>query len=449
MEIKLKKGLKLNLEGAVTDITAIRDVRPTRCAIVPDDYPGLTPKADVKVGDSVKIGTPLLHDKKNPEINLASPVSGHVVEIRRGERRKLLAIVVENDGSADSENFAIPSDAEGVRAVLARSGLLALMRRRPYDIIPSPDDQVRDIFITAFDSAPLAAPMTAGIEGDALKATLEKAVSALALITTGKIYIGRHHGMALPTIKGAEMIDFNGPHPAGCAGIQAAAIAPVNKGEVIWTLDLTTLFRIGRLFTDGCFDPSAIVAVTGPEIKNPSIVRTSIGAPVTEIINGMLAEEKHHRRIISGNVLTGQAVGTSADGDCWLHYPYRQVTVIAEGDDVDEFMGWASLAPGKMSTSRTFPGYFLHRAFRPDARINGGRRAMIMSGQYDDMIPMDIMPEYLIKAIMARDIDAMEKLGIYEVAPEDFAAAEYADTSKLPLQQIVRDGLEYLRKELE
>ena len=219
MEIKLKKGLKLNLEGAVTDITAIRDVRPTRCAIVPDDYPGLTPKADVKVGDSVKIGTPLLHDKKNPEINLVSPVSGHVVEIRRGERRKLLAIVVENDGSADSENFAIPSDAEGVRAVLARSGLLALMRRRPYDIIPSPDDQVRDIFITAFDSAPLAAPMTAGIEGDALKATLEKAVSALALITTGKIYIGRHHGMALPTIKGAEMIDFNGPHPAGCAGI--------------------------------------------------------------------------------------------------------------------------------------------------------------------------------------------------------------------------------------
>jgi len=449
MKIKLKKGLNLNLEGAVTDISAIRDIRPSRCAIVPDDFPGLTPKADVNVGDSVMIGTPLLHDKKNTDITLVSPVSGRVTELRRGERRKLLAIVVENDGEARSENFDIPSDAEGMLALLARSGMLAMMRRRPYDIIPSTSDHVRDIFITAFDSAPLAATLTAGIESVSFKETLEKGVAALSMLTEGKIYISRRPGTAIPEIKGAVTVDFDGPHPAGNPGVQIAAIAPVNKGEVVWTLDLTVLYRIGRLVTDGRVDSTAYVAVTGPEINKPAIVRTAIGAPVAEITGGMLAAGNHHRRIISGNVFTGQAVDSGADSDNWLHYPYRHITVIAEGDDVNEFMGWASFAPGKMSTSRTFPGHFLHRAFRPDARINGGRRAMIMSGQYEAMIPMDIMPEYLIKAIIARDIDAMEKLGIYEVAPEDFAAAEYADTSKLPLQQIVRDGLDYLRKELE
>lgn len=449
MEIKLKKGLRLNLEGAVADITAISDVRPGRCAIVPDDFPGLTPKADVKVGDSVLVGTPLLHDKKNPDITLVSPVSGRIAEVRRGERRKLLAIVVENDGENRSENFDIPADAEGVRALLARSGMMAMMRRRPYDIIPSTADRVRDIFVTAFDSAPLAAPLTAGIEGASFKEVLEKGVAALSMLTEGKVYIGRRHGSAIPELRGAVTVDFSGPHPSGNAGVQIAAIAPVDKGDVVWTLDLTTLYRIGRLMTDGRVDPTAYVAVTGPEVSNPSIVRSIVGAPVPDIIAGKLAPADHRRRIISGNVFTGQAVGTDPEGDCWLHYPYRQVTVIAEGDDVDEFMGWASMAPAKMSTSRSFPGHFLRRAFRPDARLNGGRRAIIMSGQYDAMIPMDIMPEYLIKAILARDIDAMEKLGIYEVAPEDFAAAEYADTSKLPLQQIVRDGLDYLRKELE
>ncbi|MDE6331504.1 MAG: NADH:ubiquinone reductase (Na(+)-transporting) subunit A, partial [Muribaculaceae bacterium] len=193
------------------------------------------------------------------------------------------------------------------------------------------------------------------------------------------------------------------------------------------------------------FDPVACVAVTGPEVKNPGVLRTVIGAPVEALVKGNLMPSDHHQRIISGTVLTGEKVGT----DGYLHYPYRQITVIAEGDDKDEFLGWASLSPSKMSASKTFPGHFLKRLFKPDARIQGGRRAMIMSGQYDKTIPMDIMPEYLIKAIMGRDIEAMEKLGIYEVAPEDFALAEYADTSKLPLQKIVREGLDYIRKELQ
>jgi len=185
--------------------------------------------------------------------------------------------------------------------------------------------------------------------------------------------------------------------------------------------------------------------VTGPEVAAPTLVRTICGASVDSIAGKLIPTDGRHLRVISGNVFTGTVV----DADGYLRYPYRQITVIPEGDDVDEFMGWASLSPSKMSQSRSFPGHFLGRLFRPDARINGGRRAMIMSGEYDKMIPMDILPEYLVKAILSKNIEDMEKLGIYEVAPEDFAAAEYADTSKLPLQQIVRDGLDYLRKELQ
>lgn len=177
------------------------------------------------------------------------------------------------------------------------------------------------------------------------------------------------------------------------------------------------------------------------------MVVTTAGALIEPLLGGMLADDGRNKRIISGNVLTGIAVGMGPDA--FLRAPYNQITVIAEGDDVDEFMGWASMSPSKMSVGRSFPLSGLRKLFRPDARLNGGRRSMIMSGEYDRMMPMDILPEYLVKAIMARDIEKMEQLGIYEVAPEDFALAEYADTSKLPLQKIVREGLDYLRKELE
>ncbi len=224
-----------------------------------------------------------------------------------------------------------------------------------------------------------------------------------------------------------------------------ANIAPVNKGEVVWTLDADTLWRIGHLSLTGNVDFSTLVAVTGSEVIKPHYAKTLTGAPVNVLLKDNVKDDNRHHRIISGNVLTGTAVG--ADG--FLRFPYTQVTVIPEGDDVDEFMGWASLSPSKMSVGRSFPGHFLKKKFNPDARLQGGRRAMIMSGEYDELIPMDIMAEYLIKAILSKDIDRMEALGIYEVVPEDFALAEYADTSKLELQKIVAEGLEYLRKETE
>lgn len=447
MKLHLSKGLNLRLAGAIGNNAATIGTPVTTVAICPDDFPGFTPKPAVRENDKVETGTPLLYDKYNPTLCLVSPVAGTVKAVVRGERRKILRVVVEADGAPAAVKFdAGAESADAVGELLARSGMMALIRRRPYDIVAFPTDTVRDIFVTALDTAPLAYPMDR-LPGVADADILAKAVKALKTFTKGDVYISRATRSSIPDIEGAVMVDVDGPHPAGNAGIQAANIKPVNKGETIWCLDVVTLWRIGRLLATGNVDATSIVAVTGPEVTDPVLVRTVVGAPVASLVKGRLADDGRHKRIISGNVLTGTAVGDGADA--YLRYPYRQITVIAEGDDVNEFMGWASLNPSKMSTRPSFPGRFLRKLFRPDARLNGGRRSMIMSGEYDRMIPMDILPEYLIKAIMARDIEKMEQLGIYEVAPEDFALAEYADTSKLPLQQIVRDGLDYLRKENE
>ena len=434
MKIKLTKGLDLPIAGRVEEL-APRAVAAARVAIVPDDYPGFTPKVDVAVGDVVEAGAPLMHDKTHPGLKLVAPVAGTVKAVERGERRKLLRVEIEAAGDARRQFDTTCNTPQEAAALLAECGLLALVRQRPYAVVPSPDVLPRDIFVTAIYSAPLELPVSARVAADD-KPALDAAAQFLAGITTGKVYISHNDTWTLGPVAGAEMVVVQGPHPAGLPGVQAANIRPVDKGDVVWTLDVETLLRIGRLLLTRTVDMTAVVAVSGPAVRAPY---------VDPLPKDAVADDGRHHRIVSGDVLTG--VRVAADG--WLRYPYRQITVLDEGDDVDEFMGWASLSPSKMSVSRTFPGHFLKRLFRPDARVLGGRRAMIMSGEYDAMMPMDIMPEYLLKAIIARDIDNMERLGIYEVAPEDSALAEYADTSKLPLQNIVREGLDYLRKELE
>lgn len=448
IKLNLKKGLDIKIEGAVkSSVASARAIAAKEAAITPDDFPGLALKPEVKEGDVVAKGQPLFHDKMFDTVKITSPVTGTVKAIVRGARRKIERIIITVDNSADTApmagHFRHDTSAD-VKEFLCATGLWAMMRQRPYDIVPSPESKPRDIFITMFDSAPLAPDYTEIFAGNIKQ--LEAGVKALSLLTSGKIYISRLSGTKLPDISGAEMVDISGPHPAGNAGVQIANIAPVNKGECLWTLDGMTLLRIGHAITTGNLLTDAIVAVTGSEIENPDYVKTAIGADLKDILSGNLKPAGHHQRIISGNVLTGAK--ETIDG--FIRYPYRQVTVIPEGDDVDEFMGWASISPKKMSTSRSFPGHFLCRKiFNPDARLLGGRRAMIMSGEYDKVVPMDIMTEYLIKAILARDIDKMEALGIYEIAPEDVAIAEYVDTSKLELQKIVRDGLDYLRKEID
>lgn len=445
MKIKLKKGLRLKLAGALPLNAVATAVDSKVFAIYPDDFPGFVPKVDVKEGDEVACGTAVMHDKNHPEVRLVSPVAGKVKAVVRGERRKVIRIEVEaGESGVKSPEFGKPGNAAEIKRLLASSGLLALMRQRPYDIVPNPDDDVRDIFVTAFDEAPLAPDY--GVFADFFSAEdYQAGVDMLAGATLGKVYISHKAGFAYGSIKGAELIEFDGAYPASNAGVQIANIKPVDKGDVVWTLDFATVGRIGRLARTGSCDFRTVVAVVGPEVGKPSLVSTVCGAKIEPLLKGRIKDTDRNLRVISGNVFTGVADGA----DAFLRFPYRQVTVIDEGDDVDEFMGWASFSPAKMSESTSFPGRFLSKAFSPDARINGGRRAMIVSGQYDKFMPMDILPEYLLKAILSNNIDDMEKLGIYEVAPEDFAAAEYADTSKLPLQKIVRDGLDSLRKELE
>ena len=447
ISLNIKRGLNLKVVGEprFTDQKSIRYITPRYVAVTPDDFPGLTLKPVVKVGDEVAEGSPLMTDKHDTYINIVSPVAGKVADVVRGDRRKLIRIVIESNGT---DTKITPFDvsrlnANKTREILQQSGLWSMIRQRPYNIVARNDAEPRDIFVSLFDSAPLAPDMER-LLADRVN-ELEAGVKALSALTSGDIYVARRHDSIIGDIAGATIIDVSGPHPAGNTGIIAANVKPVNKGETIWTLDGMTLARIGRLFTDGTIDTDCYVAITGSEVADPGYIKTRIGAQISELTAGRLTDATKHVRIISGNMLTGVAVKT----DDFLRYPYTQITVIPEGDDVEEFMGWATLSPKKMSTSRSFPGHFLRKLFKPDARLLGGRRAMIMSGEYDKVVPMDIMTEYLIKAILSKDIEKMEALGIYEVAPEDFALAEYVCTSKMPLQSIVAAGLDYMRKELE
>ncbi len=437
--IKIKKGLDIPLEGRAGGRPL-----PTEPSglfgIVPDDYPGCIWKAAVKPGDKVKAGTPLLIDKVSGAICLTSPVAGSVDDVKRGERRKIEYVSVRREGDG-SESFDTTAQPEAIVKTLQASGLWAMMRQRPYDIVPAPGVAPRDIFITAFDSAPLAPELLS----EKLAPYLEKGIETLARLTSGKVYLSVRAGSGL-TSKTAVVTEFEGPHPAGNVGVQIAGIKPVNKGETVWTLDAATAARIGMLYSGKGISYDTVVAVTGPAAANPRLMETLVGVAIGELLHSEITGSVEATRIISGNVLTG----VKSDLQGFLRYPYRQVTLLPEGSDADEFMGWASMNPRKFSVKRTFPAFLrgLGKKYDFDARVKGGHRAMILSGEFDKVFPMDIYPEYLLKAIMARDIDRMEKLGIYEVAPEDFALPEFVDTSKEELQKTVRDGLDYLRKEL-
>ncbi len=442
--IRIKKGLDIPLAGRLSNDVSddvSDDTLSIDFALVPDDFPGIKWRAVVSTGDEVKVGSKIMEDKGGSPISLVSPVAGKITDVIRGERRKIEAVTLVRESDSRVDLTTDFSNEKQVRETLQRCGLWALMRQRPYDIIPAADALFRDVFVTAFDSAPLAPEIvTPDMYED-----MEEGLRILAMLTEGKVYLGTAFGSGI-TSAHADVIEYQGPHPAGNVGVQIAQICPVNKGETVLTLDARTTARIGHLSLHGKLDTRCEVGITGPEAKHPKTIRTTIGAAIKDLVKDNIIGGKNER-IISGNVLTGIRV----DENSYLRFPYRQISIIAEGDTADEFMGWASMCPGKYSVKRTFPSFFLkaRRLFNFDARVKGGHRAMILSGEYDKVFPFDIYPEYLLKAIIARDIDKMEQLGIYEVAPEDFALPEFVDTSKIPLQKIVREGLDYLRQETE
>ena len=443
--IKIKKGLDINLKGKASDVL-LNGGKSESYAIVPDYYNGILPKVVAKVGEKVKAGSVLMIDKNRPEIKFVSPVSGEVTAVNRGEKRKVLSVVVKPEAQIEYEDFGKKNVAslkrEEVKEAILHAGMWPFIKQRPYDIVASPSDSPRDIFVTAFNSAPLAPNFDFLVKGQ--EADLQAGLTALSKLTNGKVYVGVKKGSAVK-VTGVETVEFEGPHPAGNVGVQINHIKPVNKGEVVWTVNATDVILMGRLFNKGVADFTRLVAVTGSETTQQGYVKVIAGCTIESIL-GDKVKAGEHLRLISGNVLTG----TKVSMDSYLGAYDCQVTVIPEGDDVHEFLGWGTPGFGKYSTSHSYFTWLVGKGkeYVIDARIKGGKRAMIMSNEYDKVFPMDIMPEYLLKAIITFDIDKMENLGIYEVAPEDFALCEFVDTSKIELQQIVRNGLNLLYKEM-
>ena len=437
--VKLKKGFDIHLLGAIQSDNVAFTSPARSVAVVPDDFHGVIPRMEKKEGEHVIAGEPLYHDKNNEDIKVVAPVCGSIKEVRRGVRRHIDAIII----SPDSDSSVVKHNTGGdPMQVLMASGLWAMLRQRPYDVVPPAAVRPRDVFVTAFDSAPLAPDLNV-VLGDK-RQYIGRGIEVLKSLTDGNVYIGVREGQEI-NAPGAQVNTFVGPHPAGNAGVQAANTVPVNKGDVVWTLDIVTLARIGELFTTGMVSHDTVVAVDGEMVQEPRYVKTVMGADLETVLKNELTNVAKSR-IISGNVLTGVKV----EPDQWLRAPYRHITIIPENSQPDEFMGWASFNPSRFSIYRTFTTWLrgLKKPVSMDSRIKGGERAIVRTGEYDAMLPMEIYGEFLIKAIISGDIDKMEQLGIYEIAPEDFALAEFADTSKLELQRIVREGLDKLRAEM-
>jgi NADH:ubiquinone oxidoreductase, Na(+)-translocating, A subunit len=444
--IKIKKGLQIPLLGQ-SEERLQGSVKSEFVKICPEDFPGITPKLAVKVDDTVKAGTALFYEKNHAEMLFASPVSGVVTEIERGEKRRILNIVIKADSTVQYEDFGKKTvaslSAEDVKKSILDAGIWFVIRQRPYDIVANPDKEPRDIFVTGFDSAPLAPSYDFVLKGQ--EADLQVGLDALAKLTAGKVYLSistKTTNQALREAKNVVVAEFEGPHPAGNVGVQINHIKPVNRGETVWTLSALDVALIGRLFNTGIVDLTRTVALCGSEVKQTGYYNLLIGTQLTSLFENNVTEGIS-LRYISGNPLTGRKI----DENGVLRAYHSQVTVIPEGDDVHEAFGWASFSPKRYSAGGTYPKH--NKNYRLDARLLGGPRAIIVSNEYDKVFPMDIFPEQLIKSIIAFNIDKMEQLGIYEVAPEDFALCEFVDTSKMELQRIVRAGLDLLRKEVE
>lgn len=443
--IRIKKGLDIKLKGKAELAIDSKALPVQFYAVKPTDFQGLKPKLLVAVGDEVKAGTPLFCDKDQPEINYCSPVSGKVSSINRGERRKLLSVVVENDSKYESVSFSKTNidslTREGVKSELLKSGLWPFLVQRPFGIVAKPADTPRDIFVSGFDSAPLA-PNFEFILKNELDA-FQIGITALSKLTNGKVYLGiPSQSSILASIKGAETIAFEGPHPAGNVGVQIHNVKAINKGEIVWTVGAMGVLFIGRMFKTGILDLKKLVALTGSEVKEPMYCQLVNGAQVAVAVNGKTKGE-NTERIISGNVLTGSKVSA----DDFMGFYDNQITIIPEGNEVEAF-GW--IVPGfdKFSPSKAFfSKLFPKKEYTLNANFHGGERAFVMSEEYEKFLPMDILPVYLLKAILANDFEKMEQLGIYEVIEEDLALCEYACTSKIEVQEILRNGLNTVLKE--
>jgi len=448
-QVKLKKGFDIRLIGKAEK--KVGDYQPVKTfAIKPTDFIGMQrPKVLVKEGDTVKAGTPILIDKKLEKVMYVAPVSGEIVEIKRGEKRKLLEIKILADGEINFENFEKftsseikSASKETITDKLTASGVWPQIIQRPYGVVANPDDSPRAIFISGFDTHPLAPDYNFILKGQSNY--FQAGIDALKKLTKGKVYLGLSSddkSIELASIQGVETTNFSGPHPSGNVGVQIHHVAPINKGEILWTINPYGVVQIGKLFINGIYDASKLIAISGSEAKNSSYAQTYIGSCVDSYVTGNI--KSNNIRVISGNVLTGEKI----NNDGYLGFYQHQLTIIPEGDYF-EFLGWMKPTADKLSFHKALgllSFLFPKKEYALDSNVRGEPRAFVQTGVFEKVTPMDIYPVYLLKAIMAEDYDDMEELGIYEVVEEDLALCEFVDVSKHPVQQLIRKGIELIQ----
>lgn len=445
-DIRIKKGLDIKLKGIAQKEVVATSFNGVY-AIKPEDFHSVIPKLLVKVGAHVKAGETLFYDKSNEAVTFSSPVSGELIEIVRGERRKVLELRIKADESQEFVDFGVKNpkemDEEAVKKHLLSSGCWAFIKQRPYDVVAKPDRKPKAIFVSAYASAPLASDYNFTLEGK--EKELQTALTAISKLTDGKVHVSvpKKEISIFESLSGIELHKVSGPHPAGNVSVQIANIDPINKGEVVWTVTPQDLVIIGELFLSGKFNAERVIALAGSMVSEPKYYKTKIGASIESIVKGKLKDGK--ARIISGNILTGKKQAESGS----LDYYSDIVTVIPEGDDYELF-GWTKPIFNKISPSRalTFSWLFPNKKYDLTTNLNGEHRAFVVTGSYEDVFPLDIYPMQILKSCMYKDLDEMEALGMYEVAPEDFALTEFICVSKQPHQKIIREGLDLMLKEI-
>jgi Na+-transporting NADH:ubiquinone oxidoreductase subunit A len=447
-DIKIKKGLDIKLVGAAEKVTE-NAIVSNYYSIRPEDFHQVTPKLMAKEGDKVKAGQPVFYDKSNEAVKFVSPVSGQIIEVARGEKRKILSVKIQADKEQEFQDYGKldlnSANAEAIKSRLLESGCWAFVKQRPYDVIANPANMPKAIFISAYSSAPLVADLDYVLQGK--EAELQAAVTALSKLTNGKVHVSvaKNGNSPLAGLSDITLHKVSGPHPSGNVGTQINKIDPVNKGEVVWTVNAQDLVIIGELLLTGRFNAERIVALVGSSVKKPRYFKTKLGSEIATMVYDNGVDKNGNDRIISGNVLTGKQV--KPDGN--LDYYSNTISVIPEGDDY-EFFGWNKPVFNKVSTSRalTFSWLTPNKKFDLNTNTNGEHRAFVITGSYEEVFPLDIFPMQILKACMYKDLDEMEALGMYEVAPEDFALTEFVCVSKQPHQKIIREGLDLMLKEI-
>jgi len=443
-DIIVKKGLDINLVGDAEKTLDISKHSKFH-SVYPEDFHGVYPKLTVKVNDKVNAGDVLFYDKNSEEVKFVSPISGKISEIKRGERRKVISIDILADKNIQYKNLGkLDSKASKgkIKEYLLNSGLWPFIKQRPYDVIANHKVSPKAIFVSGFSSAPLSADLDFISKGHQDK--IQTAIDVLSKLTDGEIHmsIRKKSDSTLSDLKNITIHNVSGPHPAGNVGTLINKVSPINKGEVAWTIALQDLILIGSVIESGKFSSERIVALVGSSIDNPRYIKTTIGSEMSTILGKGI---KDNSRIISGNVLTGKQ--SSINGH--LDYYSNTITAIPEGNDYDLF-GWTRPIFDKISTSRalTFSWLLPNKKFDLNTNTNGEHRAFVVTGSYEKVFPLDIFPMRILKACMYNDLEEMEALGMYEVAPEDFALTEFICVSKQPHQEIIRKGLDEMKKEL-